>query len=209
MDSVRASLISRGPQLVRLLTPPFDQTRQEPGYIKGYPPGVRENGAQYTHAAAWVVMALAQLRSGDEAMEVFHMLNPINHSRTPADVERYRAEPYVIAGDVHAHAPWVGRGGWTWYTGSAGWLYRAGLETLLGLRRAGATFQVDPCIPAAWPKFQIIWRFGASEYKILVSNPGRRSSGVKSARIDDRVVNSKSIPLVDDGRTHQVDIVMG
>ena len=209
MDSVRASLISRGPQLVRLLTPPFDQTRQEPGYIKGYPPGVRENGAQYTHAAAWVVMALAKLRSGDEAMEVFHMLNPINHSRTPADVERYQAEPYVIAGDVHAHAPWVGRGGWTWYTGSAGWLYRAGLETLLGLRRAGATFRVDPCIPAAWPKFQITWRFGTSEYKILVSNPSRRTYGVKSARIDGRVADSKAIPLVDDGRTHQVEIVMG
>lgn len=209
MDSVRASLISRGPQLVRLLTPPFDQTKQDPGYIKGYPPGVRENGAQYTHAAAWVVMALAKLHSGDEAMEVFHMLNPINHSRTAADVDRYQAEPYVIAGDVHAHAPWVGRGGWTWYTGSAGWIYRAGLETLLGLTRSGATFRVDPCIPAAWPKFTITWRFGASEYRILVSNPGRRSSGVTTARLDNKVVDFKSIPLVDDGRTHQVEIVMG
>ena len=209
MDSVRTLLISRGPQLVRLLTPPFDQTRQDPGYIKGYPPGVRENGAQYTHAAAWVVMALAKLHSGDEAMEVFHMLNPINHCRTAADVERYQAEPYVIAGDVHAHPPWVGRGGWTWYTGSAGWIYRAGLESLLGLRRTGATFVVDPCIPAAWPKFDITWRVGTSEYTIHVSNPGRRCCGVTSARLDHREVDPKAIPLVDDGRPHQVDIVIG
>ncbi|MEO8678116.1 MAG: glucoamylase family protein [Vicinamibacterales bacterium] len=209
MDSVRASLISRGSRLVRLLTPPFDHTRQDPGYIKGYPPGVRENGAQYTHAAAWVVMALARMHSGDEAMEVFHMLNPINHSRTPAEVDRYQTEPYVVAGDVHARAPWVGRGGWTWYTGSAGWMYRAGLESLLGLKRAGAMFQVDPCVPAAWTKFEITWRFETSEYKIRVANPGRRCYGVKLARLDDKVVDARSIPLVDDGRAHVVDIVMG
>ena len=151
MDAVRAHLVRRGHRLLALLTPPFDRSAQEPGYIKGYPPGVRENGGQYTHAAVWTVMAMARLGYGDEAVELFHMLNPVNHTRTAADVERYKAEPYVLAGDVFAHPAHAGRAGWTWYTGSAGWMYRAGLESILGLRRRGATFEIDPCIPAAWP----------------------------------------------------------
>src|SRR5436309_2802634 len=150
MDAVRSSLIARGSQIVLLLNPPFDRSAQDPGYIKGYPPGVRENGGQYTHAAAWVVIALARLGSGDEAAELFHMLNPVNHTRTAADVARYQTEPYVMAGDVYGRAPHAGRGGWSWYTGSAGWMYRAGLESILGLRRRGATFIVDPCVPASW-----------------------------------------------------------
>ena len=140
-----------GTGCVALLTPPFDRSAQEPGYIKGYPPGVRENGGQYTHAAVWTVMAMARLGYGDEAVELFHMLNPVNHTRTAADVERYKAEPYVLAGDVFAHPAHAGRAGWTWYTGSAGWMYRAGLESILGLRRRGATFEVDPCIPRRGP----------------------------------------------------------
>ena len=140
---------------------PSTTSAQDPGYIRGYPPGMRENGGQYTHAAVWVVMAMAALGSGDEAVELFHLLNPINHTRTPADVERYKAEPYVVAGDVYAHPQHAGRGGWTWYTGSAGWMYRAGLESILGLQRHGATFAIDPCIPASWPEFAIAWRFGA------------------------------------------------
>jgi len=127
-----------------LLDPPFDRSAQEPGYIKGYPP-VRENGGQYTHAAAWIVMALARLGSGDEVAELFHMLNPINHTGTAAGVERYKTEPYVVAGDVYATPPHAGRGGWSWYTGSAAWMYRAGLESMLGLRRRGTTFSIDPC----------------------------------------------------------------
>ena len=135
MDAVRTLLIARGSQLLLLLDPPFDHSTQDPGYIKGYPPGVRENGGQYTHAAVWIVMALARLGSGDEVAELFHILNPINHTRTAADVERYKAEPYVMAGDVYARSPHTGRGGWSWYTGSAAWMYRAGLESMLGLRR--------------------------------------------------------------------------
>ncbi len=154
LDAVRTHLVRRGPQVVLLLTPPFDQSSQDPGYIKGYPPGVRENGGQYTHAALWVVMAMARLGSGDEAVELFHMLNPANHTRTPADVERYKTEPYVVAGDVYAHPAHAGRGGWTWYTGSAGWMYRAGLESILGLRRRGSTFEIDPCIPSSWPELR-------------------------------------------------------
>jgi cyclic beta-1,2-glucan synthetase len=144
MDAVRTHLVRRGPRLVQLPTPPFDQSAQDPGYIKGYPPGVRENGGQYTHAAVWLVMAMAQRGSGDEAVELFHMLNPVNHARTPADLERYKAEPYVMAGDVCAHPAHAGRAGWTSYTGSAGWMYRAGLESILGLRRQGSTFALDP-----------------------------------------------------------------
>ena len=155
MDAVRTHLIRRGPQVVLLLTPPFDKSTQDPGYIKGYPPGVRENGGQYTHAALWVVMAMARLGSGDEAVELFHLLNPVNHTRNPADVERYKAEPYVVAGDVYAHPAHAGRGGWTWYTGSAGWMYRAGLESILGLRRRGSTFAVAPCVPSSWPEYTL------------------------------------------------------
>jgi cyclic beta-1,2-glucan synthetase len=134
MDAVRTHLVRRGQKVLLLFTPPFDQSAQDPGYIKGYPPGVRENGGQYTHAALWVVMAMARLGSGDEAVELFHMLNPVNYSRTGRDVERYKAEPYVdsyvVAGDVCAHPAHAGRSGWSWYTGSAGWMYRAGLELL-------------------------------------------------------------------------------
>ena len=126
------------------MTPPFDKSDQDPGYIKGYPPGIRENGGQYTHAAVWALMAIAKQGNGDEAAELFHMLNPINHTRTPQDAERYRTEPYVLDGDVYARPPHAGRGGWSWYTGSAGWLYRAGLESILGLRRRGEHFTVEP-----------------------------------------------------------------
>ena len=209
MDAVRTSLVARGAQVVLLLHPPFDRSPQEPGYIKGYPPGVRENGGQYTHAAIWVVMALAKLGSGDEAAEYFHMLNPVNKGRTAADVARYKTEPYVMAGDVYARAPHAGRGGWSWYTGSAGWMYRAGLESILGLRRRGGTFIVDPCIPSAWPEYRIVWTFVGSRYEITVTNPRRRCRGVASATLDGVPVDAKAIPLVDDGRTHDVRIVLG
>ena len=160
MNAVRTHLVRRDAQIVLLLTPPFDRTTLDPGYIKGYLPGVRENGGQYTHAAIWTIIALARLGQGDEAMELFHMVNPINHMRTRDSVERYRAEPYVVAADVYAHPMHIGRGGWTWYTGSAGWMYQAALEALLGLRRNGSTIRLDPCIPAVWPHYSIDWRFG-------------------------------------------------
>ncbi|HSN14328.1 MAG TPA: hypothetical protein VLT61_06820 [Anaeromyxobacteraceae bacterium] len=209
MDSVRTHLVRRGAQVVLLLAPPFDRSAQQPGYIKGYPPGVRENGGQYTHAAAWIVMALARLGSGDEAAELFHMLNPVNHTRTATDVERYRGEPYVVAGDVTAHPDHAGQAGWTWYTGSAGWLYRAGLESILGLRRHGATFELDPCIPAAWPRYAISWRLGGTRYEIAVENPRRRCRGVGAVLLDGAPVDPRAIPLVDDGGTHRVSAELG
>jgi cyclic beta-1,2-glucan synthetase len=209
MDAVRTSLVARGAQMLLLLNPPFDRSAQDPGYIKGYPPGVRENGGQYTHAAVWIVMALARLGSGDEAAEFFHMLNPVNHGRTAKDVSRYKTEPYVMAGDVYARSPHAGRGGWSWYTGSAGWMYRAGLESILGLRRRGAAFVVDPCIPSSWPEYRMTWRFLDSRYDITVSNPARRCRGVGKATLDGVTVNAAAIPLLNDGRTHDVQIVLG
>jgi cyclic beta-1,2-glucan synthetase len=209
MDAVRTFLIARGSQTLLLLNPPFDRSAQDPGYIKAYPPGVRENGGQYTHAAVWIVMALARLGSGDEAAEFFHMLNPINHSRTPADAARYKVEPYVMAGDVYARAPHDGRGGWSWYTGSAGWMYRAGLESILGLRRRGNSFAIDPCIPSAWPEYSIVWTFLGSRYEITVSNPSRRCRGIATATLDGAPIDAAAIPLIDDGRTHAVHVLLG
>jgi cyclic beta-1,2-glucan synthetase len=154
-------------------------------------------------------MALARLGSGDEAAELFHMLNPVNHSRTSADVARYRTEPYVVAGDVYGRAPHAGRGGWSWYTGAAGWMYRAGLESILGLRRRGTTFIVDPCIPSSWKEYRISWQFADTRYQITVSNPDGSCRGVATAEVDGVAVDPAAIPLVNDGRTHQVVIVLG
>ena len=209
MDAVRTQLVRRGAGVVLVLTPPFDQSAQDPGYIKGYPPGVRENGGQYTHAAVWTVMAVARLGNGDEAVELFHLLNPINHTRSAADVDRYKTEPYVVAGDVYAHPAHAGRGGWTWYTGSAGWMYRAGLESILGLKRHGTRFELDPCIPAAWAEYSISWRHGSTIYEISVANPDHRCRGIAAAELDGDAMDPANIPLVDDGATHTVRVVLG
>jgi cyclic beta-1,2-glucan synthetase len=209
MDTVRAHLVRRDAQVILLLTPPFDRSLQDPGYIKGYPPGLRENGGQYTHAALWAILAIAKLGSGDEAVELFHLVNPINHTRSAGGLERYRAEPYVVAGDVCAHPAHAGRGGWTWYTGSAGWMYRVGLEAILGLSRQGSTFRVDPCIPSVWPEYSLVWRYGRARYQITVQNPGGWSRGVAAASLDGVPVDPGEIPLLDDGRTHDLRIVLG
>ncbi|MGH9347488.1 MAG: GH36-type glycosyl hydrolase domain-containing protein, partial [Vicinamibacterales bacterium] len=209
MNAVRAHLVRRDAQIVLLLTPPFDRMAHDPGYIKGYLPGVRENGGQYTHAAVWTVIALARLGMGDEAMELFHMINPINHMRTMEDTERYRAEPYAVAADVYAHPMHVGRGGWTWYTGSAGWMYQAAIQGLLGLRRNGTTMSVNPRIPAVWPHFSLEWTIGRTRYRFSVSNPEHRSQGIGSAEVDGFAVDARAIPLQDDGAVHEVTIVLG
>lgn len=209
MDAVRSALIDRGSQVILLLTPPFDQSAQDPGYIKGYPPGVRENGGQYSHAAVWVVIALAKLGGGDEVMEMFHLLNPINHTRTAADIARYQAEPYVMAGDVYGRPPHAGRAGWSWYTGSAAWMYRAGLEHILGLARRGGTFAINPCIPSSWPDYSVVWRVGSTTYHIDVANPDRLCGGVATATLDGVPCDPAAIPVADDGLTHTVQIVLG
>ena len=171
MSSVERHLIRRENGLALLFSPPFDKAPLDPGYIKGYPPGVRENGGQYSHASMWAVLAFAKLRAGEKATGLFALLNPINHARTPEEVERYKVEPYVVAADVYSVSPHAGRGGWTWYTGSAGWMYRAGVEGILGIRREGAFLVVDPCIPAAWPGFEATVNVGSTHYDIRVETP--------------------------------------
>jgi cyclic beta-1,2-glucan synthetase len=209
VNAVRAHLMRRDAQIVLLLTPPFDRMTHDPGYIKGYLPGVRENGGQYTHAVAWTIIALTRLGMGDEAMELFHMINPINHMRTPEGSERYRVEPYAIAADVYAHPMHVGRGGWTWYTGSAGWMYQAAIRWLLGLQRNGSTVSINPCIPAVWPECSLDWTIGRTRYRFTVLNPEHRSCGVASAILDGHTVDASALPLIDDGAEHEVTVVLG
>ncbi|HWL48305.1 MAG TPA: glucoamylase family protein [Acidimicrobiia bacterium] len=210
MDSVEEYLVHRGDGLVLLFTPPFDDWEVDPGYIKGYLPGVRENGGQYTHAAIWSVIAFATLGDGDRAGELFSLLNPINHASTRAGIHRYRVEPYVASADVYSKAPHVGRGGWTWYTGSAGWMYRAGVEWILGFRLRGAGLLVDPCIPRAWRGFEIDFRYHSARYEIQVSNPNGVTRGVTSLTLDGTTLDPGSeLKLVDDGLTHQIRIVLG
>jgi cyclic beta-1,2-glucan synthetase len=211
MASVERELIRPRDQLALLFTPPFDKTALDPGYIKGYPPGIRENGGQYTHAALWSVMALAALGEGDKAAGLFALLNPINHARTRSEVHRYKVEPYVIAADVYATPPHVGRGGWTWYTGSGGWMQRAGVESILGLRLRGDMLHLDPCIPRGWPRFEMTLRYRSARYEIVVENPGGASGGIAFAEADREVVAERPLrlKLLDDGATHHVLVRLG
>jgi cyclic beta-1,2-glucan synthetase len=211
MAAVDEQLVRRDDGLVLLFTPPFDQAPVDPGYIKGYPPGVRENGGQYTHAAVWTVLAFAELGDGDKAAELFSILNPIHHANTRAAVHRYKVEPYVACADVYAVPPHVGRGGWTWYTGAAGWLYRAGVEWILGFRVRGATLVIDPCIPRSWPAFDVEFVHRTARYQIHVENPRGVCRGVTSLELDGAALSAEGarVPLVDDGATHRVRVVLG
>ena len=211
MAAVERELIRRDDGLALLFAPPFDKTALEPGYVKGYPPGVRENGGQYTHAALWSVMAFAALGDGDKAVDLFSLLNPINHARSRADVFRYKVEPYVVAADVYASAPHVGRGGWTWYTGSAGWMQRAGVESILGLRIRGAFLHLDPCVPKVWPMFEITVRRRSARYEITVGNPNGVSCGVRYAEMDGVEITERPLrwAMIDDGAVHRVRVTMG
>jgi cyclic beta-1,2-glucan synthetase len=211
MAAVEHRLIDRDSSLALLFDPPFDRTTRDPGYIKGYPPGIRENGGQYTHAATWSVIAFAQLGQADRAAELFSMLNPVNRTTTRADVHRYKVEPYVVAADIYSVAPHVGRGGWTWYTGSAGWMYRAGLEWILGFRVQGSTLHVDPCIPAHWPGFEISFRHHDTTYTIVAENPQHVSQGVSYVELDGLRLPGRTtmVSLVDDGAAHFVRLVLG
>jgi cyclic beta-1,2-glucan synthetase len=210
MAAVDKQLIRRQDGLILLLTPPFDHMQHDPGYIKGYLPGIRENGGQYTHAAAWTLIAFAALSDGDKAGELFRMMNPINRTNSRASVQRYKVEPYVLAGDIYAEAPHVGRGGWTWYTGSAGWLHRAGVEWILGFRLRGMMLSIDPCIPRNWPGYSIEFRYHSAIYKIKVENPSGVARGVAITNLDGKLLaGTANIPLADDGAVHNIRIVLG
>lgn len=209
MQAVEKYLVDREAGIIKLLTPPFNEGYLEPGYIKGYVPGVRENGGQYTHAAVWTILAFAKLGQGDKAGELFHLINPINHTRTTIEAMRYKAEPYVVAADVYAAHPNAGRGGWSWYTGAAGWMYRVGIEHILGIKKVGANLYFDPCIPKKWPEFQVQYRLSKTLYRIHVCNPEGINKGVKTVMVDGQQVPEGYIPLVDDGQEHIVEVIMG
>jgi cyclic beta-1,2-glucan synthetase len=209
MVSVDQHLVRNDARLVMLLTPPFDKTTHDPGYIKGYLPGVRENGAQYTHAATWVVWAQVMNGNGAHAFDLFQMLNPLKHSDTREAVERYKVEPYVVVADIYTADQHVGRGGWTWYTGSASWYYRTGLEGILGFTKRGERLTMNPCIPPTWDGFTIEYIYRSSTYTIEVRNPAHVQHGVKSVTVDGATVADGAIQLCDDGAGHSVIVTMG
>jgi cellobiose phosphorylase len=208
MQSVYEHLVHRDAKLIQLLAPPLDQSSLDPGYIRGYVPGVRENGGQYSHAAIWTTMAFAALGERERAWELFEMINPVNHARTPEDVATYKVEPYVVAADVYARPPHVGRGGWTWYTGSAGWMYRLIVESLLGLQLEDGQLRLKPCLPAEWNGFALQYRHGETLYRIDVRRVAAGVEPTADVRLmmDGKPLTDSSIPLTDDRREHHVEI---
>jgi cyclic beta-1,2-glucan synthetase len=181
----------------------------DPGYIKSYVPGVRENGGQYTHAALWLLMAYAELGDGDRAGELLALLNPINHASSRAGIHRYKVEPYVVAADLYSAPPHSGRGGWTWYTGSAGWMYRAILESMLGFKLCGNRIGIEPCVPRSWTEYRVTYRRGSTSYQFRVENPHGVCSGVASVEVDGKKQSSAEIPISDDGKIHLIRVILG
>jgi cellobiose phosphorylase len=198
--------VQRDAALVRLLAPPFDVAPMDPGYIKGYLPGVRENGGQYTHAAIWATMAFAEMGDTHRAWELFSMINPINHARDAAAVARYKVEPYVVTADLYSEAPHAGRGGWSWYTGSAAWMYRLVIESLLGLERQPTALKFAPRLPESWDGFTMDYRYRNTVYRITL----RRSTGDERPliRVDSAQIDGDTIALVDDGQVHHVEVAV-
>ena len=208
MDAVYTRLVRRDHALIQLLDPPFDKSDLDPGYIRGYVPGVRENGGQYTHAAIWTAMAFAALGDSRRAWELTSMINPVNHGRTAEAAAIYKVEPYVVAADVYAVAPHTGRGGWTWYTGSAGWMYRLIVESLLGLKLEGDKLHIAPCLPAEWSEFKLTYRYRTTEYRITVKRfeTDDESSAATSVSVDGAVQDTAYILLIDDSGPHEVEV---
>jgi cyclic beta-1,2-glucan synthetase len=209
MQAVDRHLVDRENRLILLLTPPFDRAQPNPGYIRGYVPGVRENGGQYTHAALWVVLAHTLLGNGNEAYELLKFINPVHRSAQPTDVERYRVEPFVVAADIYSAPQHRGRGGWTWYTGAAGWMYRIALANILGIRREAGWLSIDPCIPQTWREFSATVKLPNAEYRIEVENPEGVSRGVRELTLDGSRCGDRRIRLDGADRIHVVRVVLG
>ena len=209
LQSVEDYLVRAQERMILLFTPPFEHSTLDPGYVKSYPPGVRENGGQYTHAAIWVALAFARRGEGDRATALLRLLNPVEHARTPEDVERYKVEPYVVAADVYALEGQLGRGGWTWYTGSSGWMYRVWIEEILGFKLRGDKLTIDPVLPHDWPGFSIRFRYQTALYTIVVENPDAVSSGVLWVDVDGERLPDRVIWLHDDGAQHSVIVRLG
>lgn len=207
MDAVYRRLVRSDDALIQLLDPPFDKSALNPGYIKGYVPGVRENGGQYTHGALWATMAFAALGDRERAWELFGMINPVNHARSREDLNRYKVEPYVVAADVYAVSPHIGRGGWTWYTGSAGWMYRLIVESLLGLKLEHNQLRFVPCLPKEWTTFKVHYRFRRTLYHITVRQSATDQQTM-SVTVDGVQQADFAIRLVDDGREHSAEVTL-
>ena len=209
MNAVYARLVRRDDALIQLLDPPFDTSDLDPGYIRGYVPGVRENGGQYTHAAIWTAMAFAALGDNARAWELTAMINPVNRARTAAGAATYMVEPYVVAADVYALAPHIGRGGWTWYTGSAGWMYRLVVESLLGLNLEVDSLRFAPCMPPEWNEFTMRYRYRDTSYHISVQRtgvPGDEKRDTVSVTVDGVAQAGNFLLLVDDRQDHRVEV---
>ena len=208
MDSLENHLVDRENGIIKLLDPPFQNSDLDPGYIKAYLPGVRENGGQYTHAAIWTIIAYSMLGEGDKATELFKMINPIEHSKTKLQADKYKVEPYVISADIYGSSNLAGRGGWTWYTGSSGWYYTAGIEYILGLKIRKGYLSVEPCISKDWKEYSIRYKFSNSIYNIKVKNPKGRNTGVEKFILNGQEIEEKTIKLLNDGKINEIEIIM-
>ncbi len=209
MESLENHLIDTENGIIKLLDPPFNKTKLEPGYIKAYLPGVRENGGQYTHAAMWAIIAYSKLGFGDKAVEYYRMVNPIEHSRTKEAARKYKVEPYVIAADVYGANNLQGRGGWTWYTGSSSWFCKAGLEDILGLKIEKGILRIEPCISSKWEGYSIRYRYKTSVYNIQVKNPNSKCTGENQKfYFNGKEIEEKQIKLEDNGSINEIEVLL-
>ncbi len=209
MESLENYLINKEVGIIKLLDPPFEKSALEPGYIKAYLPGVRENGGQYTHAAIWAIIATAMLKLNNKAQEFYRMINPIEHGKTKELIWRYKVEPYAIAADVYGASNLLGRGGWTWYTGSSSWFYKAGIEYILGLKIENGILRIEPCIPKDWKEYRIRYEYKTSVYNISVKNPNESETGeVKEFFVNGQKIEEKQLKLIDNGRIYEIEVVL-
>lgn len=208
LEALENHLVDKENGIIKLLDPPFEKSKLEPGYIKSYLPGVRENGGQYTHAATWAIIAEAMLGFGDKATEFFRMINPIEHTRTREAAQKYKVEPYVIAADIYGANNLAGRGGWTWYTGSSSWIYKTGIELILGLKIEKGYLSIQPSIPKEWEAYSIQYKYQSTIYNIRVKNPERRNTGVSEFKYNGEIIEKKEIKLVDNGRINEIEVIM-
>lgn len=208
MESMENHLVDKQNGVIKLLDPAFEKSNLEPGYIKAYLPGVRENGGQYTHAAIWSIIAWSKLGMGDKAVEYFKMINPIEHSKTKDGVNRYKVEPYSVSADIYGVGNLIGRGGWTWYTGSSSWLYKAGIENILGLNIVEQNLSLNPSIPAEWKEYSIRYEYKTSVYNIKVKNPNGKNTGVSSFIVNGEEIQEKKMKLIDNGKINEIEVIM-
>lgn len=208
MESLENHLIDKENGLIKLLDPPFEKSKLEPGYIKSYLPGTRENGGQYTHGAIWAIIAESMLGFGDKAVELFRMINPIEHSKTKESAQKYKVEPYVIVADIYSHENLAGRGGWSWYTGSSSWMIKLGIEYILGLKIEKGILKLEPCISSEWKEYSISYKYGSSIYNIKVENPNNKNTGVESFILNGQEIEEKQVKLIDDGKIYDITIIM-